>query len=81
MPVACPFKGLFKFTYSRGHGECKEPQSSIISCTDEMHLLLNFQACTDVQGSESRGMFEKATRVVPKMFLIINFLLFSFWLT
>lgn len=53
-PVPCPFTGPFKFTYSRGSGECREPMSSVESCTDDSHLLFRFQACADVSGSESR---------------------------
>lgn len=53
-PVPCPFSGPFKFTYSRGSGECREPMSSVESCTDDSHLLFRFQACADVSGSESR---------------------------
>lgn len=56
VPVKCPFEGPFKFSYSRGHGECRDPLSSIDSCTDDAHLLFRFQACADVQGSESRGL-------------------------
>ena len=53
--MACPFAGPFKFTYSRSHGECREPMSSIDSCTEDSRLLFRFQACADVVGSESRG--------------------------
>ncbi|XP_054718875.1 uncharacterized protein LOC129228234 [Uloborus diversus] len=52
--VPCPFKGSFVFSYSRGHGECAYPASTVDSCTDDSHLLLRFQACADVMGSESR---------------------------
>ncbi|XP_071050667.1 uncharacterized protein [Onthophagus taurus] len=52
-PVPCPFKGPFTFTYNRGHGECKSPVSSIDTCTDDSRLLLSYQACPDVHGSES----------------------------
>ncbi|KAH8407965.1 hypothetical protein KR222_005861, partial [Zaprionus bogoriensis] len=45
--------GPFIFTYNRGHGECKSPVSNIESCTEESRLLLSFQACPDVQGTES----------------------------
>ncbi|GIY41873.1 uncharacterized protein CEXT_636151, partial [Caerostris extrusa] len=53
--VPCPFKGSFVFNYSRGHGECANPPSTVDSCTDDSHLLLRFQACADVIGSESRN--------------------------
>ncbi|KAJ0180127.1 hypothetical protein K1T71_004718 [Dendrolimus kikuchii] len=52
-PVDCPLKGPFSFTYNRGHGDCKSPVSSIESCTEESRLLLNYQACPDVSGTES----------------------------
>ncbi|XP_076318503.1 uncharacterized protein LOC143229686 [Tachypleus tridentatus] len=52
-PVTCPFKGPFTFTYSRGHGECNYPVSTIDSCTDNSKLLFRFQACVDVIKSES----------------------------
>nr|XP_026486259.1 uncharacterized protein LOC113393532 isoform X2 [Vanessa tameamea] len=52
-PVDCPLKGPFSFTYNRGHGNCKIPASSIESCTEDSRLLLNYQACPDVYGSES----------------------------
>nr|CAD7267677.1 unnamed protein product [Timema shepardi] len=52
-PVACPFKGPFTFTYNRGHGDCESPVSSIDSCTEDSRLLLMYQACPDVHGTES----------------------------
>ncbi|XP_045493283.1 uncharacterized protein LOC123692570 isoform X1 [Colias croceus] len=52
-PVDCPLKAPFSFTYNRGHGDCKFPASSIESCTEDSRLLLNYQACPDVYGSES----------------------------
>ncbi|XP_059061429.1 uncharacterized protein LOC131854337 [Achroia grisella] len=52
-PVDCPLRGPFSFTYNRGHGDCKSPVSSIESCTEDSRLLLNYQACPDVYGSES----------------------------
>lgn len=45
--------GPFTFTYNRGHGECKSPVSNIESCTEDSRLLLNFQACPDIAGTES----------------------------
>lgn len=52
-PVKCPLKGPFTFTYNRGHGECRSPVSNIASCTEDSRLLLSFQACPDVSGTES----------------------------
>ncbi|XP_023240911.1 uncharacterized protein LOC111639296 isoform X1 [Centruroides sculpturatus] len=51
--VPCPLHGPFIFTYSRGHGECKHPISTIDTCTDDTHILFRFQACADVKGTES----------------------------
>lgn len=58
-PVPCPFRGPFTFTYNRGHGECKSPVSSIDTCTEESRLLLIYQACPDIEGSESTGIHIK----------------------
>ncbi|XP_076353236.1 uncharacterized protein LOC143248619 isoform X2 [Tachypleus tridentatus] len=52
-PVPCPFRGPFTFSYSRGHGECNYPVSTIDPCTDDSKLLFRFQACVDVLKSES----------------------------
>ncbi|KAG8233725.1 hypothetical protein J437_LFUL013222 [Ladona fulva] len=52
-PVPCPFAGAFTFSYNRGHGECTTPPSSVESCTQDSRLLLRYQACPDVYGSES----------------------------
>ena len=53
VPIKCPLKGPFTFTYNRGHGECVNPVSNIESCTEDSRLLLSFQACPDVAGTES----------------------------
>ena len=54
--IPCPFNGgHFVFSYSRGHGECNQPMSTIESCIDTTRLLFRFQACADVIGSESRN--------------------------
>lgn len=53
LPVPCPFRGPFTFTYNRGHGECRSPVSSIDICTEDSRLLLSYQACPDVYGTES----------------------------
>ncbi|XP_029672408.1 uncharacterized protein LOC115241037 isoform X2 [Formica exsecta] len=53
-PIACPFSGSsFTFTYNRGYGECTMPISLAEKCTDESKLLLKYQACPDVEGTES----------------------------
>lgn len=55
--------GPFLFTYNRGHGECTNPVSNIESCTEDSRMLLSFQACPDVPGTESTGeyFFELST--------------------
>ncbi|XP_072752670.1 uncharacterized protein [Anoplolepis gracilipes] len=53
-PISCPFSGSsFIFTYNRGYGECLLPISLAEKCTDESKLLLKYQACPDVEGTES----------------------------
>ncbi|XP_023287543.1 uncharacterized protein LOC105694504 [Orussus abietinus] len=54
-PIACPFNGPpFTFSYNRGDSkECLNPVSHAESCTDESKLLLKYQACPDVEGTES----------------------------
>ncbi|XP_021693827.1 uncharacterized protein LOC5577649 isoform X1 [Aedes aegypti] len=52
-PIKCPLAGSFTFTYNRGHGECRSPISKMDMCTEDSRLLLNFQACPDVSGTES----------------------------
>ncbi|XP_046980658.1 uncharacterized protein LOC124545759 [Schistocerca americana] len=53
-PTACPFRGPpFTFTYNRGAGECRSPVSRLDSCSDEARLLMRYQACPDVTGTES----------------------------
>ncbi|ODM98151.1 hypothetical protein Ocin01_08534 [Orchesella cincta] len=57
-PEDCPFKGApFTFTYNRGHGECKNPVSFVDTCTEPSRLLLRYQACPDVQKTESTGRY------------------------
>ncbi|XP_049809104.1 uncharacterized protein LOC126252274, partial [Schistocerca nitens] len=56
-PAPCPFDGgpPFSFTYSRGAGaaDCRVPESRAEPCTDPSRLLLRYQACPDVRGTES----------------------------
>jgi len=55
-PVRCPFKGPFTFSYSKGGSglnQCSFPKSYLDSCSDHRRLQVHFQACIDVQGSES----------------------------
>jgi len=58
-PTECPFTGgpPFTFTYNRGTGECSIPVSRVDPCTDESRLLLRYQACPDIHGTESTGKF------------------------
>ncbi|XP_064121034.1 uncharacterized protein LOC135225640 isoform X3 [Macrobrachium nipponense] len=53
LPVPCPLKGPLTFSYTRGHGMCEVPASTIDSCTSDSRLLFKYQACPDVQGTES----------------------------
>lgn len=66
LPVPCPFRGPFTFTYNRGHGECKNPVSSIDICTEDSRLLLSYQACPDVYGTESTGKFSYFINMTTK---------------
>lgn len=50
---SCPFKGPLTFSYTGSHGECNTPASTIDSCTSDSRLLFKYQACPDVQGTES----------------------------
>ncbi|KAF6197983.1 hypothetical protein GE061_007728 [Apolygus lucorum] len=53
IPLACPFTGYHTFFYNRGHGECNTLASTMEPCTQDSRLLLRYQACPDVYGSES----------------------------
>lgn len=53
VPLACPFTGYHTFYYNRGHGECNSLASTMEPCTQDSRLLLRYQACPDVYGSES----------------------------
>ncbi|XP_063861468.1 uncharacterized protein LOC135101443 isoform X3 [Scylla paramamosain] len=52
-PDPCPFKGPLTFSYTGSHGQCSTPASTIDSCTSDSRLLFKYQACPDVQGTES----------------------------
>ncbi|CAD1472086.1 unnamed protein product [Heterotrigona itama] len=55
-PIPCPFSGAsFTFTYDKGFGECATPISLGEKCTDESKLLLKYQACPDIERSESNS--------------------------
>jgi len=51
--VPCPITGTFSFSYSRGHGLCSYPLSSLHQCADKSQLVLSYQACVDIKGSQS----------------------------
>lgn len=57
VPIDCPFRAPMSVTYNRGHGECRYPVSAVESCIHPSRLLFNFQACPDVPGTESTGMY------------------------
>ncbi|KAG7159985.1 hypothetical protein Hamer_G017427 [Homarus americanus] len=52
-PVPCPFPHTYTFTYNSGHAECKYPLSTVDSCTEDWRILFRYQACPDIQGTES----------------------------
>nr|XP_022903111.1 uncharacterized protein LOC111415596 [Onthophagus taurus] len=53
-PIPCPFKSApFTFQYNKGSEECTNPPSKAESCTDDSRLVLKYQACPDVPGTES----------------------------
>ena len=53
--VKCPFRGPFSFTYSKGDSGqvCEYPSSYMDTCSDHTRMQLRYQACLDVEGSES----------------------------
>lgn len=57
-PIPCPFSGpSFTFSYDKGYGECLSPVSLGEKCIDESKLLLKYQACPDIEKSESSSEF------------------------
>jgi hypothetical protein len=57
--VKCPFKGPFSFSYSKGgRGQvCEYPQSYMDTCADNKRMVLRYQACLDVDGSEAGSKY------------------------
>lgn len=53
--IKCPFHGPFSFAYGRGGSgrTCSYPRSYLDTCDANRRIHLNYQACTDVEGSES----------------------------
>jgi hypothetical protein len=39
----CPIEGAYSFTYSRGHGLCEYPKSSLSQCSDKSKLVFRYQ--------------------------------------
>ena len=69
-PIPCPFSGTsFTFTYDKGFGECATPISLGEKCTDESKLLLKYQACPDIERSESNSKLEQALSLFVDLFL------------
>jgi len=52
--VNCPIHGTYSFSYSRGHGLCSYPLSSLHQCSDKSRLVFSYQACVDIKGSQSQ---------------------------
>lgn len=52
--VDCPIDGTYSFSYSRGHGLCDYPLSSLHQCSDRSRLVFNYQACVDIKGSQAQ---------------------------
>jgi hypothetical protein len=78
-PVECPFRGSYTFTYSRGHGECRSPVSRLDSCTESWRTFFRYQACPDVQGTESSGKMKASTSFVELNWLQSRFPLIHSW--
>ena len=45
---------VYQFSYQKGHGTCNYPMSSMNQCADKSKIVLRYQACADVIGSETR---------------------------
>ena len=85
-PIECPFgkDNGFTFSYNRGKGECSWPESQLEPCTDPESLVLHYQACPNVQGSELMSKYwllseksqgsREGCRFVMTSFLTANFL-------
>ena len=60
-PIDCPFgtDHGFKFSYNKGKGECEWPESELEPCTDTKRLVLNYQACPNVEKTEFMSKFLK----------------------
>lgn len=57
-PVPCPFKNPpFTLIYNRGYGDCSQPASRADACTVDTRLVLRYQACPDIIGTEAAGNY------------------------
>jgi len=73
-PISCPFSGAsFTFTYNRGYGECAMPISLAEKCTDESKLLLKYQACPDVTGTESNSKLTVVLSALSRLLLCLMY--------
>lgn len=86
-PIPCPFAGPpFTFSYFRGRGTCQVPENQAESCTDESKLLLKYQACPDIEGTESTSMLSIYFFIFlyPLSFILLYFsyyyIIFLCWL-
>ena len=53
-PAPCPISGSLSFSYQLGPGRnCSSPLSSITQCQDQNTFMMKYQACPDMQGSQS----------------------------
>ncbi|XP_043239515.1 uncharacterized protein LOC122390532 [Amphibalanus amphitrite] len=60
-PIACPLRGPFSFSYSRGHmlqEECHQPNSRLERCIHSYRMLFRYQACVDVVASAEQSVEE-----------------------
>jgi len=55
-PVECPLQGPYRLAYGKGGADkqCSHPPSLMDSCSDNSVIQVKYQACPDIQGSESK---------------------------
>ena len=54
LAAPCPISGSLSFSYQLGPGRnCSSPLSSITQCQDQNTFMMKYQACPDMQGSQS----------------------------
>ena len=56
----CPIEGAYSFTYSRGHGLCEYPKSSLSQCSDKSKLVFRYQVMHGHSNIGSISNFGKA---------------------